>query len=108
MSAFEQLLGLTTGPLNYVCAEFDEIDDPQLRTKLSSIGGVRFCSKCEKKVAVTPSVLAEHKALAHSLGRELAIVCGSCGEAMMAESPLNLVRLPTDLEDAEAQRIMES
>jgi len=108
MKTFDDLLKLTSGALNYVCAKMSEVEDPEVARKLRELGGVDSCSRCRAEVAVTPSVLAENKAQAHNLHRELVIVCGSCAERMMDSAPMNLVRLPSERQDAEAERIINS
>lgn len=63
---------------------------------------VMRCEKCNGEVLVIPSVLAEKRALATSLGRDLTVVCDRCG---LNQSGPVVALMPSQVDLREARRV---
>lgn len=90
---------MTVGDISYVCRLYGE--------EYHGLRGVQVmkCARCERQVVATPSVLAEKRAVAYSLGRGLEVICDDCFGPALAENAASLVEFPDEAAMAEAQRL---
>lgn len=83
----------------YVCRRVGALSGPRPNARILD------CERCGEKVVATPYLLAEKRALAHTHGRTLTVICDECVPANAARNGRPVIALmPTPEESAEAER----
>jgi hypothetical protein len=92
----------------YVCRPYADMDriaaeaNVPLAQQLRAVQRMK-CVDCGAAIAVTPTVLADRRRIAHEAGVKLAVVCDDCGRAEMLKAPLAFVAMPSSDEIRESQ-----